>query len=133
MDAPIASSRQPGARSYFAPDAHSRLPLSVHRLPFVTSYDKQSPHARFTVYGSRSTVHGYTVNGHPVSGEMIRPNSQQLGAGSRQPAAIVRLTPQDVYRFHFLFLSEYFLKKCYNIDKEIHPIDSRKKGRGYHG
>ena len=34
----------------------NRNPFTVIRLPFVTSYDKQCSHARFTVNGSRSTV-----------------------------------------------------------------------------
>ena len=29
----------------------NRYPFAVHRLPFVTSYEEQSTHARFTVYG----------------------------------------------------------------------------------
>jgi hypothetical protein len=45
-------------------------PFTVHRLPPDTSHDEQSIHARFT------------VTRRAVSGEMSRPDSQELGASS---------------------------------------------------
>jgi hypothetical protein len=76
----IAGSQKPEAGSDLASDNQSRLPLSVYRLPLVTSYDKQSTHARFTVI----RLHGQRRNG--------RPTSQKPKAKSQQPAAILRLT-----------------------------------------
>ena len=71
------------------------LPPSVHRLPCVTSYDKQSAHARSTVYGPRSTV----------SGEMDAPiaSSQQPVASSRERLSIKKEKHKSVPLFFFLF------------------------------
>ena len=51
-----ASSQKPGASSDLAHDEKLviRYPFTVYRLPPITSHDKQSAHARFTVNGQRS-------------------------------------------------------------------------------